>query len=263
MINKEKTLVELGVDIDLLKPNSGKKVFWNCNGCDEEFIKGFRSATKHQLCLKCSNKINANTNIDNRNQKMKVWHTLNPHPLLGKPRPLHVIETLRKVDKSYTKTPEHREKMSQLMKGSNNGFFGKKHTEESLQKMRKSHSIIAKRGKDSNFYGKIYHGKGQWFICKNKRIFWMRSSWEVKFAIYLDENNIRWDYENKAFDLIIDEKEVSYTPDFYLIDDDKFIEVKGYWREDAKVKFKTFKETYPDINIKIYDKSKLKEIGIL
>ena len=38
-------------------------------------------------------------------------------------------------DNSVYRTPEFRQKMSQLTSGSNNGMYGKKHTEESKQKM--------------------------------------------------------------------------------------------------------------------------------
>jgi len=42
-----------------------------------------------------------------------------------------------------------------------------------------------------------------------------------------------------------------------------YIEIKGWWRDDAIIKFKCFKEQYKDVNIEIYDKSKLKELKIL
>ena len=42
-----------------------------------------------------------------------------------------------------------------------------------------------------------------------------------------------------------------------------YIEVKGYWRDDAKQKFKQFKEKYPDKDIKVLMKPDLENLGIL
>jgi len=44
-----------------------------------------------------------------------------------------------------------------------------------------------------------------------------------------------------------------------LIKDNKYLEIKGYWREDAKLKFNIFKSIYSNINIEIWDKEKLKK----
>ena len=65
----------------------------------------------------------------------------------------------------------------------------------------------------------------------------MRSSYEIAYAKYLDNMNIEWQYESTTFNL----GDTTYTPDFYLPDRDKYIEIKGWWREDAKIKFKKFK----------------------
>lgn len=119
----------------------------------------------------------------------------------------------------------------------------------------------ARKGKDSNLYGKIFHGKGCWYNCKQGSSYFMRSTWEVKYAIYLDSIFEKWFYEYKKFEIIVDGIESTYTPDFYLPDKELFIEIKGYWRKDAKKKYKVFKETYPNIKINIYGKKELKQLG--
>lgn len=50
-----------------------------------------------------------------------------------------------------------------------------------------------------------------------------RSSWEVDFAMRLDELDIAWKYESKTFKLADGRR---YTPDFYLPKLDIFIEIK-------------------------------------
>ena len=119
-------------------------------------------------------------------------------------------------------------------------------------KMSRNHADF--RGKKNPMYGKTTHSK----YIKYKNIFF-HSTWEVAYAKYLDKKRAKWNYESIHFDL----GNSTYTPDFYLMDEDKYIEIKGYWREDAKKKFKKFKRKYPNINIIILAKKDLEKIGVL
>lgn len=87
----------------------------------------------------------------------------------------------------------------------------------------------------------------------------MRSGWEIKYAKYLDKQGIKWLYESKTFDL----GDTTYTPDFYIPEWDCYIEIKGYWRKDAKKKFKLFKKKYLKVKIEILNKTKLQKLKIL
>lgn len=109
-------------------------------------------------------------------------------------------------------------------------------------------------GKKNGMYGKITHGK--W--GKYNGIY-MRSSYEIKFAFFLDCSGIEWEYEPRAFDL----GEMTYTPDFYLLEFDCYIEIKGYWRDDAKEKYNKFKRQYPEIKIKLLNEKTLLVMDIL
>lgn len=64
-----------------------------------------------------------------------------------------------------------------------------------------------------------------------------RSGLEVMYAAYLTRTGIRFVYEPRRFTL--DEK-TSYKPDFYLIDEAKWVEVKGHLSPSAKKKAKLF-----------------------
>jgi ribosomal protein L24E len=160
------------------------------------------------------------------------------------------------------KTDSYRQKKSEASVGSKNPFYGKKHTSETKLKMSIIQKKITRRGKKCNFYGKIYHGKGSWYVRKDNIRIWVRSTWELKYAEYLDNSNINWQYESKFFPMVIDGKEVTYTPDFYLIDEDVYIEVKGYWRDDSKLKYDTFIEQYHNLNIKLLMRDDLLSLGI-
>ncbi|KKL59181.1 hypothetical protein LCGC14_2217940 [marine sediment metagenome] len=87
----------------------------------------------------------------------------------------------------------------------------------------------------------------------------MRSSYEIAYAKWLDKQNIKWKYESKTFDL----GNTTYTPDFYLPKTNKYIEIKGYWREDAKKKFKKFKTIYSETKIQVLNYQKIIKKGIL
>ena len=118
------------------------------------------------------------------------------------------------------------------------------------------------RGENSPSYGKINHAIGAWYNTLHCEV-WFRSQWEYVVATYLDRQGQKWRYEPKAFEIVVDEKKTTYTPDFYLVDKDRYIEVKGYWRPAYIAKHKVFRETYPDIKIEVWDKDKLLELGLI
>jgi len=110
-------------------------------------------------------------------------------------------------------------------------------------------------GKKAPRYGKLAsHGNGDKY-----RGIYMRSNWEIAFAYFLDCSGIKWEYESKTFDL----GNTTYTPDFYIPEWDCYIEIKGWWRDDAKEKFQLFKKKYSDINIKVLEQKKLKKFGVI
>ena len=88
---------------------------------------------------------------------------------------------------------------------------------------------------------------------------WMRSGWEVRYAKWLDRQNIKWQYEPKTFDL----GDTTYTPDFYLPETNEYIEIKGYWREKAKNNIKLFKKLYLRKKLIILEEIDLKKLGVL
>lgn len=92
----------------------------------------------------------------------------------------------------------------------------------------------------------------------------MDSSWEVKVAKYLDDNNYNWKYDSEKF-LLSDGRYIH--PDFFIYDDNdnliKIIEVKGYFRDANKLKFQMFLNEYSNLNIELWDKTVLKNKNIL
>lgn len=56
---------------------------------------------------------------------------------------------------------------------------------------------------------------------------YFKSSLEADYARYLIANSIPYEYEKHTFKTVVDDKERFYTPDFYLLNENKYIELKG------------------------------------
>ena len=126
MILVEETKIKFGYDIKNLKPSSCKLVCWSCDECGCQIDKKFRDSKRIKLCLKCSNKINSNTNLNIRKNKLKDWYKTHDHPLKGTKRPDHVIEALKKANTNRPLTEEHKKKLSIMNSGNGNPMYGKK-----------------------------------------------------------------------------------------------------------------------------------------
>ena len=75
---------------------------------------------------------------------------------------------------------------------------------------------------------------------------YFRSAWEANYARYLNYFKVKWEYEPKTFMFEKIKKGTrSYTPDFYLPDEDRWVEIKGYFSAKDKTKIKRFKKYYP------------------
>lgn len=74
-----------------------------------------------------------------------------------------------------------------------------------------------------------------------------RSTWEANYARYLNLCGVRWEYEPRIFDFAqIRRGVVDYTPDFYLPDEDRWVEVKGWFSPRDKTKLRRFARFYPE-----------------
>lgn len=82
------------------------------------------------------------------------------------------------------------------------------------------------RHKVTNPYGlrckKIWHTNWQ-----GEKVF-LLGGWEQQVALFLDKNHIPWTRPKTGYRYIWQEKEHRYFPDFYLPDQDIYLEVKGY-----------------------------------
>lgn len=117
-------------------------------------------------------------------------------------------------------------------------------------------------GKNNRNFGKgvAYKPKRYWILCSNGETKTMRSSWEAKFSMWLEERNLKWLYESRIF---IFKDGSSYTPDFYVDFPcgKVWVEVKGYLRMSDVKKIESFKREYPLEKFILADESYLTIIG--
>lgn len=158
-------------------------------------------------------------------------------------------------------TEETRKKMSISRRGSKNPNYGKHHTLEVRNKI--SESLLGKKGywkgkklseehkqkigeaskersigKNSPMFGKPPSkgaGRSKGSYCKKGH--YVRSTWERAVADWLFDNDIDYDYEPERF---VFNSRISYLPDFYILQSDLYIEVKGYMRPKNKIQHKLF-----------------------
>lgn len=80
-------------------------------------------------------------------------------------------------------------------------------------------------------------------ILKDNSIVFVRSRWEAGFIKdFLEKQNLIWKYEPEIFTLSNGHK---YSPDFYIENDDVWIEIKGYdYRGDSIERANIFRQDY-------------------
>lgn len=72
------------------------------------------------------------------------------------------------------------------------------------------------------------------YLKKNVKV---QGTYELKYAKYLNDNNISWEKQRSLnFRYSIDDIKRTYFPDFHLIETDEFIEIKGHFPEKDKMK---------------------------
>jgi len=74
----------------------------------------------------------------------------------------------------------------------------------------------------------------------NGKIIVLKGTWEFRLANFLECKNIVWERPSEGFKYVIDGKTKLYFPDFYLVDYDLFIEIKGYITKKDMIKWSQF-----------------------
>lgn len=118
--------------------------------------------------------------------------------------------------KRFPCSSETREKLREKNSGKNNGFYGKKHTEKSKQKMCDARSKLITDGKMN--WALFGHKSGQHQSSKLNKFVHYRSSWEEMTMHWLDSNVdvLTWEYESVRIPYRYDDHKRWYIPDFII-----------------------------------------------
>jgi hypothetical protein len=102
-----------------------------------------------------------------------------------------------------------------------------------------------------------------WYDGPNGLIL-MRCKWEVAYAQFLDRSSLSWEYENRWFSVGKGPwPGVTYTPDFYILEEDRYIDVKGNYPEVIQQKIARFRERHSKIHLDMLYQSDLERMGVV
>lgn len=183
------------------------------------------------------------------------------HPLYGKHHTPEAIEKIRiaSTGRSHEVTEEQRIEISKRAKI----LWETTNIRERMKVILNSPEVKQKMsGPNNPQFGKPAYpgsgtGKGSYYTCVDGSQCWLRSTFETRIATLLDVMNINWNYESIGYKL---GKTGTYYPDFWLLEYNMWIEVKGYMSNIAKQKLIKFHEIYPDIQLNIIYGKDLQEM---
>lgn len=111
--------------------------------------------------------------------------------------------------------------------------------------------IMLKQARSSNKSIVLVHWKtGEEIVCI--------AGYEKAVVEYWNFNKINYEWQPMTFICSTGKR---YFVDAYLPDNNLYIEIKGFFRKDALEKWQEFQLAYP--NSELWDKAKLKELGIM
>lgn len=83
------------------------------------------------------------------------------------------------------------------------------------------------------------------------------STWEANIARVFNLLNIKWEYAPTIFDIGLH----TYRPDFYLPENNTYIEVKNFMGKYSLMRDREFRKRYPEIKLEILSKKEYEQIA--
>lgn len=128
--------------------------------------------------------------------------------------------------------------------GESNSNFGRKHP--GLNSGQKRPSLAGQNNPMFNKSRDYYYSEIGYREDLGHKV---KSTWEANYARILKAKGIAYQYEPTSFTL----ESATYTPDFYLIGENRYVEVKGYCTEVFLNKLAEMKARYPKVKIDVID----------
>lgn len=131
-------------------------------------------------------------------------------------------------------------------------IIGHKHSKETKEKLSIIRSEILSNNEKCGGFRNV-----KWYRVKNinNEEYVVRGTWEKNFALKLNSLNILW-IKNKYLNYFINEVKKTYNPDFYLPELNEYIEVKGYFSKNDKIKMDAVIDQNPDVVIRFLQQKK-------
>ena len=121
-----------------------------------------------------------------------------------------------------------RERISESQRGSKNSM-------SNLETRRKISNSIKEKIKKGEWH--LSFSKSRTHEYKGEKLY---GKWELEYAKFLDANNISWRRPKEKFPYEFEGKKGYYTPDFFLIEEQQYVEIKGYPTEKDFAKWNSF-----------------------
>jgi hypothetical protein len=229
---------------------------WICDSCEIKFdrenrvhIKSLKNTaySGKDICRKCISKF---INVTDEYKLKQRTAQLKSYELCPERRQ-NISKTLieNKInvgEKNGMKSVEARKKVSDSRKHMNS-------------KNRKIYSDATRRAWAEGKFAGVKVGRCKWYAINTPNgPMKVQGTWELKYAEYLLENNISF-YAHRGRISYKDLQEAthSYYPDFYLPDDDRYIDIKApYFYKLGREKFNLIKQQYPELKLDIIEYKK-------
>ena len=92
---------------------------------------------------------------------------------------------------------------------------------------------------------------------------YVRSTWEADMARVFRYLGWEYQYEPRTFELVrADGWKLTYTPDFFVPDQDTYYEIKGWMDNASAEKIALFRQQYPECNLVVVDKTLFAEFQV-
>ncbi len=115
-----------------------------------------------------------------------------------------------------------------------------------LEHKNKISETVSEKVKNNNWHYSFSNIRTYKFNSKYAGKVNLMGLWELRYAEYLDSNNIKWRRPTEKFKYCYQELKRGYgfyTPDFYLIDKDVWVEIKGFQTNKDTAKWEQFPHT--------------------
>jgi hypothetical protein len=220
-------------------------------GCGKEAIHQFKSSGKW-CCSKNANSCEGKKNTDREKKRGK-------NPWIGKKHPRARLGCIppnkgKTLEELYgnVKAEEIRKQMSESKIGCKTWH---KIDKETVERIKKEASERAYTRHAQGWQGAIGRCKKIKYTSPIAGEVMLDGGWELLVAQYFDKHGIDWRRNKKRFKYVYNNKERFYTPDFFLVKENSFIEVKGYETDLDREKWRQFPE-----KLEVWKKEKIKEL---